>query len=126
MTTLEEQFMDEMCMYNLEDLIKELIRTEDDFFKLEMNPTSEKTWERCIMRIEAIENRLWKEEKMEEWIPIYVKNVNEEILNMRLHNYRNLITSFHRVHGASHAQYKIGFYRKFLEYCEKLKVAQPP
>jgi len=126
MTTLEEQLFDEMFMYKLEDLVKELIIVERSFFNSEISQTSEKEWQYSIARIEAIENHLWKQERMEEWIPIYVKNVEPNILEMRIHNYKNLITGFHRVHGASHAQYKMTSYRKFLEYCEKLKVAQTP
>jgi len=125
MTTLEEQLFDEMFMYKLEDLVKELIIAERSFFNSEISQTSEKEWQYSIARIEAIENHLWKQEKMEEWVPIYIKNVEPNILEMRIHNYKNLITGFHRVHGASHAQYKMTSYRKFIDHCEKLKVAQP-
>ncbi len=116
MTTKAEQLIEEIFNYNLDDLMKEMAAVENELHNT--NKLEEKRWEELVERLQAIEARLFKQEKMVEWVPLYFEYTDHISASRRLYSYRRYLRDTNWANNNPAKTAKAYYYKYFINYYE--------
>lgn len=119
--TASERTLQEIYDYSLSELIEEYIQNEKIFYTTNsFTDTESDIWDTAVERLQLIEERLWRSEDPELWIPIYKERVSEPILKSKSIRYENYITRATSLqHKSKELSITIYRFKRFLElvYC---------
>lgn len=126
MTTAAEQLLEEVFNYSLDDLVQELADTE----YLIVNKTDvskEKELDYLYAKQNAIEQRLFKQEKMIEWVPIYFEKADRVCAVRRVYSYQRYLRDLRYPEPSPVLTAKIYYYKFFVNYYkDNIESPRPP